>query len=226
MDDQKWLLGIDLEGTLAMHNQAYRYPSVWPVLAETLGTACMSEEDAVTDCWNRGEIESYRRYMELTIALHRKYGLTRDIFERVIEAVPWINGIPETFAEVRRRKGQIAIITGGFANHAERVPGREYVSTILAACKYHFDPSGELTAWDLADYEGAGKVAALERLAEPLGLDLKRDVCFVTDGKNDVPVARAVPRTIALNAHQDLREATSIHVDATDLCAILQHLPE
>jgi phosphoserine phosphatase len=226
------LKAFDLEGTLSLITKAYyKYPSVWPALAERLGPDCWKEENDLTDKWNAQLKDpklqprmTYVEYMDRTIRLHQKYSLTEQLFAEVLNGIPWIDGIEETFTELSRHGHIIAIITGGFVNQAERVPGRQHVNYIRGACTYHFDSSGRLARWDLKEYDVQGKVAVINELCAKHGLDPKKDTMHVGDGKNDVYIAKAVGRSIALNAMPELREVATHVIDATDLRAILPYL--
>ena len=82
---------MDLEGTLlqrAIHlDNGKVAPSAWTLLAERLGPDALFEEEATKDRWNTGGYGNYIEWMQDTIRIHRRYGLTRAIFEGVIASV-------------------------------------------------------------------------------------------------------------------------------------------
>lgn len=226
MGKKRWLFASDLEGTLALFTHNHKYPSVWPMLAEALGPECMKEENDLTDLWNAKRIQTYTEYMQRTIEIHKQYGLTQEVFERVLAGVPWITGIEETFKDIKEDGGMIAIVTGGFVNQAERVPGRTSVDFMRGACKYLFDQTGTLGSWDLFEYDWKGKVATIKDICDRHGLDITQDVVFVGDGKNDVHIAEAVGHSIAINAHPELRAKATVCVETSDFRAVLKYLPQ
>ena len=221
---------FDLEGTLALIPQGrYKHPSIWPMLAEALGPDAKAEEERIVTLLDNERLKpnskhTYLELLEYSFKYHKKYGLTKDLFERVINSVKWIKGIPETFRALKERNRLIVIITGGFANHAERVPGKEYVDHIKGSCRYFFDADGQLERAEVNNYDGMGKVAVIEEICKMHGLDAKKHATSVSDGKNDLPIAQAVGISIALNACPELQNAATYSVNTTTLTDVLPYL--
>jgi phosphoserine phosphatase len=227
---------FDLEGTLNTPATGNQYPSLWPVIAEVLGPQCKLEEDRLTAIWTKQhqqvdgpkQFTSYKHFVDESVKLHQDYGLTQSVFEDILERVPWINGIEQTFARIKASRGLIGIVTGGFVNQATKVPGSHYVDHFKAACEYFFDASGKIHHWESADYDWHGKVTAIREIVKSYGMSMA-DVHFVGDGKNDIHIMQEVGHPIAFNAHSDLRVAvrqitTGRVVEGEDLRTILTHL--
>lgn len=84
------LLVLDLEGTLFRTNIQLPGTSItstiWQGIAEALGPDAIKEEVATHERWKKGEYRSYIHWMEDTIAIHIRHGLTQEIFDRVIRS--------------------------------------------------------------------------------------------------------------------------------------------
>src|SRR5260370_791365 len=95
---------FDLEGTLL--RKCYRLdngkvaPSAWTLLAESLGDKCLAEEEESKDRWKRGEYAGYVEWMRDTIRIHQKFGLTRAVFDQVMDSVEFMPGIESAFNEL------------------------------------------------------------------------------------------------------------------------------
>jgi len=221
---------FDLEGTLALISHGkYKYPSVWPMIAEALGPECKAEEDRLVDLWDKErkkpvQTKTYAMFVEESIRNHQKYGLTKELFDKTLNQIPWINGISETFKTLKEKNRLIVIITGGFANHAERMPGREYIDYIKGACTYFFSTKGNIERYDCKEYDWQGKVAVIEEICNRHGLDVKKHTTYTGDGKNDPPIAQAVGISIALNACPELQKVATHSINTATLTDILPYL--
>lgn len=235
MRSEPWLFVTDLEGTLALFTREYmaqfQYPSVWQALAYALGPECFKREQDLTATWDRlrKHVQNdvrfrYRQFVDATARIHQEHRLTERLFSGVLESIPWIDGIEEAFAEIAESNGSIAIVTGGFANHAEHVPGRDYVRAIKAGCRYFFDERGALASWRSDNCDTHGKVAAIEAIIAKGRIAPYRCV-FVGDGRNDTHIAKHVAGqgglSIALNACDELKAVASIAIESPDYRTIL-----
>lgn len=203
------LIVMDLEGTLlrkAIHlDDGKVAPSAWTLLAERLGPDALREEQETKDRWKNRLYRNYVHWMEDTIRIHQKYGLTADIFEEVmasVEEMPGARGAVRVFHEW----GAItAIVSGGFKALADRVQRSLKIRHALAGCEYFFDRwTGRLQSWNVLPTDYDGKVAFLRMLMREYRLGRKHCV-FIGDAQNDVPVARRVGLSIAFNAQQELQ---------------------
>ncbi|MFH1637529.1 MAG: HAD family hydrolase [Candidatus Woesearchaeota archaeon] len=213
------LIAFDLEGTLAdiraYSGGKHESPSIWPIIADEIKAT--EEENRVNKMWKEGKFETYIDYMEATIVVHKDYGLTEEIFKGIIDKIPWINGIEETFDELRRSDYKIMIVSGGFRNHAERIPSKP--DYIFAGCDYIFK-EGKLDSWELIESDWQGKIECMDRIIGKLSI-IREDCCFVGDGKNDVKIAQYCGNSIAINACEELKKAAKYSIDTKDLRDIL-----
>jgi hypothetical protein len=78
------LLVLDVEGTL--FDSGIRLPgtdissTIWQAIAHSLGEAAIAEEVATHQRWEAGHYANYMAWMEDTISIHRRFGLTASIF--------------------------------------------------------------------------------------------------------------------------------------------------
>ena len=89
-------------------------PSAWQVLAEHLGEECLKEEEETQEKWNNGGYSGYVEWMRDTIRIHRKHGLTKTVYYRVIESAELMPGAAKAVAEFQAYGAVTAIISGGF----------------------------------------------------------------------------------------------------------------
>lgn len=205
---------FDLEGTLLQKDVRLDYgrvaPSTWVAVAEALGPECLEEEKATQQKWLNGEYAGYVEWMQDTIRIHQKYGLTREMFYRIVEAVEPTPGVEEAVRAVKETHAVTAIISGGFKALADRVQRLLRIDHALSGCEYFFDEqTGLIEHFNLLPSDEVGKVSFMRLIAEEHGVK-EEDCVFVGDGKNDVPLAKEVGFSIAFNAQPELRE----HADA------------
>jgi phosphoserine phosphatase len=99
------LLVLDLEGTIFRTN--IRLPgtsissTIWQGIANALGPDAVKEEVATHERWRKKQYRSYIHWMEDTIAIHVKYGLTVDVFDRLISSAEFNDGVLTTLAKSR-----------------------------------------------------------------------------------------------------------------------------
>ena len=99
------IIFFDLEGTILTKVTDDLFlkdiaPSVWARISHLMGPDALAEEKATQERWLRSGYKNYVEWMEDTARIHRKYGLTREVFERAIESVGYHTGAEETFAEL------------------------------------------------------------------------------------------------------------------------------
>ena len=205
------LVFFDLEGTLL--KPCYEYdkykhlkvaPSLWTLIAEHLGNEALKEEELTKQKWTKGKYRGYIEWMEDTIKIHVKYGLTKRFFMNLIkQRIKYYRGVKETLNELRKRNIKTALITGGFKQQADLVQKELKIDHSFAACEYFFDSKGKLVWFNLlpADYEG--KIDFMRLLMREYKLN-KQEVAFVGDGKNDIPLAKEVGISICFNGDPEL----------------------
>jgi len=225
------LIFFDMEGTL--FRKAYKdskgntAPSAWSLLAEHLGPEAAKEEDRTKEKWNSGEYAGYVEWMEDTISVHKKYGLTRDFFEKVMAGIDYHPGVVETFDVLRKKGYKTALISGGFKAQADRALKDLKINHAFAACEYLWGDDGELVHWNLLPCDYEGKLDFMNLIMKEHGLT-REECAFVGDGRNDVPFAKAVDLSIAFNGAQELQDVCSHSVNQEegkeDFRAVLEFL--
>lgn len=204
---------LDLEGTIFLKERRLDNgkvaPSAWTVLAERLGKECLREEEETKDCWLRGEYPGYVEWMRDTIRIHQKYGLTRKVFEEVVNGVEFTPGVHEAVSELKNCGVITAIVSGGLKALADRAQRELKVDHALSGCEYFFNHmTGVIEHFNLLPSDEQGKVGFVRLIAKEHGIDL-RDCAFVGDGKNDVNLAKSVGFSLAFNAQPELQAVVS-----------------
>ena len=202
-------------------------PSSWFTIAKHLGDHAFAEEKATQEKWNNGEYTGYLEWMEDTIRIHAKYGLRKEAFLRILDAVEFMPGAYDVFKSVNKAGIQTALITGGFKHQANRAARTFKIKHVFAGCEYFWDDQGILVHWNLLPADYHGKVHFMQSLARDYGYSTK-DMAFVGDGQNDIHLAQEVGISIAFNAHETLQKAATYSINQElgneDFRAILPYL--
>lgn len=229
------LIFMDLEGTLlqkATHlNDGRVAPSAWTLLAERLGPDALKEEQATKDRWLRGGYKSYLDWMQDTIKIHERYGLTLDIFQEVIDSVREMRGARGTVQVFHEHGAITAIVSGGFKALANRVQRNFKIHHALSGCEYFFHPeTGQLEHWNLLPADYRGKVHFIRAIRSEYRIT-KKECAFIGDAQNDIPVVKEVGLSIAFNAQPALRAVCTHAIDQacgnedfTEVAAYFQRL--
>lgn len=211
------LICMDLEGTLLQKTHRLDdgrvAPSTWTLLAEYLGSDALREEQATKERWLNKGYKNYIEWMEDTIMIHKRFGLTYEVFERVIDSVPEMPGAEDAIRSFHSRGAITAIVSGGFKALADKVQVRFKIRHALSACEYFFDPrTGVLEHWNLlpSDYEGKRNFIRLLRREYRLA---KRECVFIGDGQNDVLAAKEVGLSIGFNPQPEFRRVCTYAID-------------
>jgi phosphoserine phosphatase len=208
---------MDLEGTLLRKeyhlDNGKVAPSAWTLLAEHLGESCLREEEETKDKWLRGMYVGYVEWMRDTIRIHKKYGLTADLFYKVMNSVELMPGAKETVHEFRTKGATTAIITGGFKALADRVQKELKIDHAMSGCEYFFDDvTGEIEHFNLLPSDEEGKVDFMHLIVKEHAVQ-KENCVFIGDGKNDIYLAEQVGFSIAFNAQDELKRVATITID-------------
>jgi phosphoserine phosphatase len=210
------LLVMDVEGTLFKTN--LRLPgtlidsTIWQSIAHALGPDAEKEEVDTHHKWERGEYPNYLAWMEDTIVVHRKYGLTESDFRKLISAAEYNPGVAETLPRIERAMYEMVLVSGGFRELAARAQHDFLIKHAFAACEYLFDAKGHLRAYNLLPCDFTGKLDFIYLLLREYGLASDHWI-FVGDGLNDVPIAKAAPNAIGYRAHPELRKVCMWNID-------------
>lgn len=228
------IIFMDLEGTLLKKDYSLENgkvaPSAWTVLARRLGEDCYLEEERSKDKWLRGEYSGYVEWMRDTITIHKKYGLTRSVFDEVINSAELMPAAGGAVAEFKRCGCVTAIISGGFKASADIVQRQLKIDHALSGCDYFFDEhTGLIEHYNLLPSDEEGKVDFMRLIAKEHGVK-ESECAFVGDGKNDVSLAMTVGCSVAFNAQEELRRVSTIdivqHRGEEDFSAVAEALFE
>jgi phosphoserine phosphatase len=212
----KCLLVFDVEGTLfetKVRLQSTALDStIWQALAQTLGPEAVAAEIETHQRWRRGEYSSYLAWMEDTIRIHKKFGLTRSIFQQIISLAAYNSGVAGVLSNIDRERYVVVLVSGGFRELAARVQQDFQIHHAFAACEYFFGAEGSLDSYNLLPCDFEGKLDFIKLMLREYQLS-SQDWIFIGDGANDVPIAKAAPLSIAFRGHPDLREVASFYID-------------
>lgn len=210
------LLVLDIEGTLFQTH--IRLPgttinsTIWQGIAHRLGEGAIAEEVATHGKWSRGEYRNYLEWMKDTILIHKKYGLTKSIFNEVIESAQYCHGVEKTLRNLDRNLFEPVLISGGFRELAKRAQQDLDIIHAFAACEYFFGADDLLTSFNLLPCDFNGKIDFIQLMLREYGLG-QEDWVFVGDGANDVPIAKVAPLSIGFQAHSHLKEVVTFSID-------------
>ncbi|MHC1698963.1 MAG: HAD family hydrolase [Geobacteraceae bacterium] len=217
---------FDMEGTI--FRNSYRgnsFPSLWAVLCNLCGPDAAKEDAINRDKFYAKDYPGYSQWVIDTLKIHQNYGLKRDQFEALIEAIDYYPGVAETFAALRKQGITIAVISGGLKALADRVALDYEIEHCFAAAEYFWNPDGSIRHWNVMPTDFAHKKSVLEILCRDLGIT-GEECIFVGDGRNDRDVAGYCTLSIGFNPHSELRDDVDIIIEQPigeeDLSVVLQ----
>ncbi|MFF1676907.1 HAD family hydrolase [Streptomyces sp. NPDC058256] len=141
-------------------------------------------------------------------------GLTPRITQEVFDRAPWIGGLREVLADIRRRGERSVVVTLSPDFFADRLAAAFGVDEVVAS---RFPPLPLTTAPDPAGIlTPGGKVTAVDRIRRLQGLDRNSCVAYGDSG-SDIPLFHELGHTVAVNATASLRELARFHYDGDDL---------
>lgn len=217
----------DMEGTLFQKavDDAPRgvAKSAWTAITEALGPDALAAENQTKEKWVNNEYDGYVEWMDATIRIHQEHGLTRDMFTRVLSALPYYPGVKQVFSALNNAGVITALVTGGFKMQAERAQRELELDHVFAACEYYWGEDGELAHWNLLPCDYEGKKEFMQLILNEHGLDWA-DAAFIGDGENDVPLAKAAGTSIAFAADKPLKQVADHVVPGPDFTAVQQYL--
>ncbi|MDG7029400.1 MAG: haloacid dehalogenase-like hydrolase [Nitrososphaerota archaeon] len=224
------LLVLDVEGTVfqtisQLPGATFR-PSVWQSIAEALGKEAVKEEISTHRRWDSEEYHNYMEWMRDTISIHLRHNLTEPLFKKLIQSVEYNPGVARTLGSIDRGNFEPVLVSGGFRELARRAQRDFAIHHAFAACEYLFDESGKLTAYNLLPCDFEGKIDFVRLMLHEYGLG-ENDWVFVGDGRNDVPIAKSAPVSVAYRADKILCENSTYRIsDFEDLLTILKTVDE
>ena len=230
MKRQIKLILFDMEGTLfkkvIKDSKGNTSPSAWTLIAKHLGEKAYEEEEATKDKWSNGKYAGYVEWMEETIEIHKKYGLTKSLFENIINSVKYHKGVKETFKELRKRGYKTVLISGGFKANADRAQKDLKIDHSFAACEYFWKKNGKILHWNLLPCDYEGKVEFVKLIMAEHGIS-PEECAFVGDGRSDVHLAKEVRMGISFNGAKELQRVSKHSINQPegkeDFRAILKY---
>ena len=164
-------------------------------------------------------------FMRMDIALWRRQrpGLTREEVRHILNNVPLMPGVRESFQALREKGIITAIISGGIDLLAERV-GQELGADHILANGLEADEEGRLTGEGISVVPLRQKDLVLARLQQELGITRSETVA-IGDTGIDIPLFRQSGLGIAFNSEKsEVLEAADVVVTRKDLRDILPHI--
>ena len=164
---------FDMEGTLLLKahhlDDGKVAPSAWTLLAEWMGSECLAAEEETKRLWLDKQYAGYLDWMAHTVAVHRRFGLRRDLFDQVLSSVPTVPGAERAFDTLHGWGTVTALVSGGFKAHADRLQRQLGIRHTYAACEYFFDDEGLMTYANLLPADEEGKVDFMRLLCREYG---------------------------------------------------------
>ena len=146
-------------------------------------------------------------------------GQAEQVFHEVTAELAFNPGAADLVAGANAAGVHTILISGGFEQVAE--PVARSLGFDEVHCNRLELVEGRLTGKVIEPIINADlKRRTLQRRAAELGIALE-DCCAIGDGANDLPMLAAAGLGIAYRAKPVLRNATSCHIDATDLTSAL-----
>jgi phosphoserine phosphatase len=210
------LLVLDLEGMI--FGTDIRLPGtsitsiIWQGIADALGPQAIQEEVATHERWARKEYRSYIEWMEHTIAIHVRYGLTQEIFDKLIASAEYNESVISTLSQLDRTRYVPVIVTGGFRELARRAQHDLGIVHVLCACEYIFGDDKKLRSYNLLPCDFEGKIDFIRLMLREYKLT-DSDWIFVGDGANDVHIAEQAPLSIGFKPHVNLKGVVTNTID-------------
>lgn len=187
---------FDFDGTLTLSSHPIiktTWESIWTFLGYD-----------VRDCQNlhkrfdKKEI-THLEWCKLTEEYFKKRNMKKDILFSIADKITLINGIEETFKELRKRDIKIYIVSGSIKLVIQHALGclNEYVDTIRAN-EFRFDENEYLTKIIGTKYDFEGKAEYIRIIADDLQISTK-DILFIGNSRNDHFAYESGARTLCIN---------------------------
>lgn len=213
------LLVCDVEGTIFKADFKIDgtdfNSTMWQPIAKELGTAAIDEERETHRKWDNQEFDNkYTLWVKATFDIHKKYQLSKNTFDMLINRATYTDGVIEFFKNLDRSKYIPVLVSGGFQELIRRAQKELGINYGYGACEYIFDENtGLLADCSLTPCDFEGKYHYIESIFDIYNLDKNTDWLFVGDGKNDVHIADIAPLSFGIKPHPDLAVIVDDTVD-------------
>ena len=174
----------------------------------------------ITDRAMRGEIDFSQSLIERVATLE---GLPEGILDKVSGQLALTPGAKELVAEIHRRGGKAAAVSGGFIQLLD--PIREQLMLDFAAANTLGVEDGLLTGKVVGEIVNRqAKADYLKSWAEECGLELSQTIA-VGDGANDLGMMAVAGLSVAFCAKPVVNDQADIVLANRDLAELIQILP-
>ena len=174
----------------------------------------------ITDRAMRGEIDFSQSLIERVATLD---GLPEGILDNVSGQLALTRGAKELVAEIHRRGGKAAAVSGGFIQLLD--PIREQLMLDFAAANTLGVEAGLLTGKVVGEIVNRqAKADYLRSWAEECGLELSQTIA-VGDGANDLGMMDVAGLSVAFCAKPVVNDQADIVLANRDLAELIQILP-
>ena len=174
----------------------------------------------ITDRAMRGEIDFSQSLIERVATLE---GLPEGILDKVSGQLALTPGAKELVAEIHRRGGKAAAVSGGFIQLLD--PIREELMLDFAAANTLGVEAGLLTGKVVGEIVNRqAKADYLKSWAEECGLELSQTIA-VGDGANDLGMMAVAGLSVAFCAKPVVNDQADVVLTNRDLAELIQILP-
>ncbi len=171
--------------------------STWERIWKSVGFT-LEEANELHHRFSAGKI-NHQEWCDLTCRKLRDAGFSISHFERVYSDIKPIDGLKETFEELRKRRIAIHIVSGSLRTIIEKVldGSARYVDSIRSN-DMEFDSMGLLKKISGHSYDFEGKARFIQLVAKELDCH-PIDILFVGNSLNDEKAATSGARTLCVN---------------------------
>ncbi len=206
------LIAFDVDGTLT------HVRSLWQFIHENLGLwnekACEYEK-----MYSIGKI-SYKKFCELDADLWK--GIPLQTLNKIIDKVPFHDGIDELFSNLQKQKIEIALISTGLATLVDRIKNKYKIK--YAVSNHLLDDGEKLTGLVKINVDWNQKAEHLKQIAYKLNIPLNECVS-VGDSSGDLDMFKITGFSIAFNPSSDkIAQCASINIKNSSLIKIVDYL--
>ncbi len=195
---EEWFTG----GYLAQSGEGFasrKFTSAWTLLCDLLGPYASKENKENWDKWSDRGYPGYSEWVIDTIKIHKKYGLTKGIFDAVVnESAEYFPGVAETFQALKSQGITIALVSGGLKAMSDRVAMEYKLEHCFTSAEYFWNSDDTIRHWNCQPSDFIHKKRLVKLLLHDLGIS-KEQAVFIGDGGNDRDVAQYVGFSIGFN---------------------------
>lgn len=177
------LVFFDMDGTLSgMHSTDSVGSTLWSKIALELDV--YEEKSKIDNQFYSNKIKTYSDWVNETMSLYDKNGLTESIFYDILSRVSYNNGVPQALKRIHDNGITTVVITGGFKAQADDVRERFDIDSSVAACECKWDEAEKLSGLNIIPLGKFGKMRLVETYTNGYKTTPAQSV-YVGDGEND-----------------------------------------